>query len=90
MQSSTGAARRLVRREGGSLGRLALAREVRSRGFSVIDLRPPHTETGLTERPLHGIAPRLPVGLDSVDVARRIVDAIEAGEREIAAASFAS
>jgi cyclic-di-GMP-binding biofilm dispersal mediator protein len=56
----------------------------------VIDLRPPHTETGLTERPLHGIAPRLPVGLDSVDVARRIVDAIEAGEREIAAASFAS
>jgi NAD(P)-dependent dehydrogenase (short-subunit alcohol dehydrogenase family) len=75
---------------GVSAGFRALAREVRSRGISVIDLRPPHTETGLAERPLHGVAPRMPPGLDPADVARRIVDAIEAGEREVAAASFTS
>jgi NAD(P)-dependent dehydrogenase (short-subunit alcohol dehydrogenase family) len=73
---------------GVSAGFRALAREVRSQGISVIDIRPPHTETGLAVRPLHGVAPRLPVGLDPADVARRIVDAIEAGEREVAAASF--
>jgi NAD(P)-dependent dehydrogenase (short-subunit alcohol dehydrogenase family) len=73
---------------GVSAGFRALAREVRSRGISVIDLRPPHTETGLAERPLHGVAPRLPAGLEPAAVARRIVDAIEAGEREAAAASF--
>jgi len=73
---------------GVSAGFRALAREVRSRGISVIDLRPPHTETGLAERPLHGVAPRMPTGLDPEDVARRIADAIESGEREVAAASF--
>jgi short-subunit dehydrogenase len=73
---------------GVSAGFRALAREVRSRGITVIDLRPPHTETGLAERPMHGAAPRMPPGLDPADVARRIVDAIEAGEREVAAASF--
>jgi NAD(P)-dependent dehydrogenase (short-subunit alcohol dehydrogenase family) len=73
---------------GVSAGYRALAREVRSRGIAVIDIRPPHTETGLADRPLHGVAPRLPVGLDPADVARRIVDAIEAREREVVAASF--
>lgn len=36
-----------------SAGYRALAREVRPRKISVIDLRPPHTETGLPGRPLH-------------------------------------
>jgi NAD(P)-dependent dehydrogenase (short-subunit alcohol dehydrogenase family) len=75
---------------GVSAGFRALAREVRSRRITVIDLRPPHTETGLAERPLHGVAPRMPAGLEPAAVARSIVDAIEAGEREVAAASFTS
>jgi cyclic-di-GMP-binding biofilm dispersal mediator protein len=73
-----------------SAGYRALAREVRSRKLSVIDLRPPHTETGLAGRSLHGTAPRMPEGLDPAVVARRIVAAIEADEREVAAAGFAS
>jgi cyclic-di-GMP-binding biofilm dispersal mediator protein len=71
-----------------SAGYRALAREVRSRKISVIDLRPPHTETGLAGRPLHGTAPRMPEGLDPAVVARRIVEAIEADEREVPAAAF--
>jgi cyclic-di-GMP-binding biofilm dispersal mediator protein len=54
----------------------------------VIDVRPPHTETGLAGRPLHGTAPRLPEGLDPAAVARRIVEAIEAAEREVPSAAF--
>jgi len=66
----------------------ALARELRSLGVDAIDLRPPHTETGLADRPLAGTPPRLPVGLPPEPVARRIVDAIAAGEREVDSASF--
>jgi NAD(P)-dependent dehydrogenase (short-subunit alcohol dehydrogenase family) len=73
---------------GVSAGFRALAREVRPRGITVIDLRPPHTETGLAGRALHGVGPRLPAGLDPATVARRIVEAIEADEREATAASF--
>ena len=83
--------RRLLGREGGRLGRLPRARpRGAARKISVIDLRPPHTETGLAERPLHGTAPRMPAGLEPADVARRIVEAIENDEREVAAASFAA
>lgn len=66
----------------------ALARELRSRHIDVLDLRPPHTETGLAERPIAGIAPRLAIGLDPDRVAERIVRAIEAGEREVASGDF--
>lgn len=66
----------------------ALAREVRRRDLAVIDARPPHTETGLAGRPLHGRAPRLPTGLDPEVVAERLVRAIDAGERDLAAGAF--
>jgi cyclic-di-GMP-binding biofilm dispersal mediator protein len=66
----------------------ALVRELRRMKVSVIDARPPHTETGLADRPLAGTAPRLPRGLEPVDVARRIVAAIEAGESEVGSAQF--
>ena len=75
---------------GVSAGFRALAREVRSQEITVIDLRPPHTETGLAGRPLHGSAPRMSAGLDPSVVARRIVDAIQGAEREVAAAAFAA
>jgi cyclic-di-GMP-binding biofilm dispersal mediator protein len=66
----------------------ALRRELRRSGVTVIDVRPPHTETGLASRPLAGAAPRLPQGLAPEQVARRIVDAIAAGETEVPASGF--
>jgi short-subunit dehydrogenase len=66
----------------------ALTRELRAAGITVTDARPPHTETGLADRPISGIAPRLREGLRPEDVARRIVKAIIVGEREIPAEAF--
>jgi cyclic-di-GMP-binding biofilm dispersal mediator protein len=66
----------------------ALARELRAAGISVTDARPPHTETGLADRPISGTAPRLKEGLHPDVVASRIVAAIIAGEREIPAEAF--
>ena len=56
---------------------------------TVIDVRPPPTETGLADRPLAGTAPRLPRGLEPAAVARRIVQAIEDGESDVGSAAFA-
>jgi cyclic-di-GMP-binding biofilm dispersal mediator protein len=75
---------------GVSAGFRALAREVRSRGVSVIDARPPHTETGLAGRPLYGESPKLRTGLDPVVVAARLVLAIEQDERDVPASAFTS
>lgn len=66
----------------------AAARELRRVGIRVLDARPPHTETGLADRPLHGSAPRLPQGLSPEDVAARVVAAIEAGERDLPSTAF--
>lgn len=66
----------------------ALARELRRSGVDVIDLRPPHTETGLADRPLAGAAPRMPQGLDPDVVVRQVLDAIEAGRPELASTDF--
>jgi cyclic-di-GMP-binding biofilm dispersal mediator protein len=71
-----------------SAGFRALAREVRPRGISVIDARPPHTETGLAGRPLHGEPPKMRPGLDPGTVAERLVRAIEYDERDVPASSF--
>ena len=54
----------------------ALAREARRRKIRVIDARPPHTETGLASRPVEGVAPTMPTGLDPVAVAATICEAI--------------
>lgn len=70
-------------------GLSAIRREFRRQGVTVIDVRPPHTETGLADRPLAGKAPRLPAGLEPRDVAEAIVVAIEQGRDELAAADFA-
>lgn len=67
----------------------ALVKELRRSGVDVIDVRPPHTETGLVDRALAGAAPRLPQGLDPDVVAQRILDAIESGRRELASTDFA-
>lgn len=71
-----------------SHGLAAWRREVRRHGVTVLDARPPHTETGLATRPLAGTAPRMPTGLTPAHVAGCILDGIEAGDSEIASSSF--
>jgi NAD(P)-dependent dehydrogenase (short-subunit alcohol dehydrogenase family) len=68
---------------------MALTRELRRSGIQLVDARPPHTETGLAGRPLSGIAPSLPPGLDPDWVAARLVAAIEAGETVMPSDAFA-
>lgn len=67
----------------------AAARELRRRRIDVIDARPPHTETGLATRAIAGVAPKMPTGLTPDAVAARIVDAIQAGERDLPTEAFA-
>ena len=71
-----------------SAGFRALAREVQPRGLSVIDARPPHTETGLAGRALHGEPPQMRAGLDPSVVAAELVRAIEDDERDLPASAF--
>lgn len=60
-----------------------LRRELRTRKISVLEVRPPHTETGLANHPVFGAAPTLPTGLHPDDVAERIVAAIESGAQTV-------
>ena len=66
----------------------ALGREARRSGVRVIDARPPHTETGLATRAIAGTPPKFPTGLDPVQVARRIVQAIADGETDLPSGAF--
>ena len=66
----------------------ALTRELRRKGITVCDVRPPHTETGLADRPIAGEAPRLKEGLSPSTVAAAVVDAIAAGATEVPAVTF--
>lgn len=66
----------------------ALGLELRRSGVAVVDLRVPHTETGLVGRALAGAAPRLPQGLDPSTVAERVVAAIEEGAPVVPADAF--
>jgi cyclic-di-GMP-binding biofilm dispersal mediator protein len=68
----------------------AIRREFRRMKVAVIDVRPPHTETGLATRPLAGTAPTMPVGLDPSTVAERVVAAIEQGDAAVGSAEFSS
>ncbi|WP_330475711.1 SDR family NAD(P)-dependent oxidoreductase [Terrabacter sp. C0L_2] len=66
----------------------ALATELRRRRIRVLDVRPPHTETGLATRPVAGEAPRLPRGLDPEAVAERVVRALADDERDLPSTAF--
>ena len=66
----------------------ALAREARRTRIRVIDARPPHTETGLSERAIEGRAPAFPAGLDPAQVAITICDALEQGALDLPSDSF--
>lgn len=66
----------------------AAAGELRRAKVRVLDARPPHTETGLANRPVAGTAPSLPEGLAADDVAARIVKAVADGERDLPTSAF--
>lgn len=63
-------------------------RELRRRRIRLLDVRPPHTETGLADHPIAGAAPRLPTGLDPAHVARVICDALESGADDVPSTGF--
>ena len=67
----------------------ALAREARRRKVRVIDARPPHTETELSDHPIEGTAPRMGAGLPPRHVAERICDAIAEGTTDLPSTAFA-
>lgn len=54
----------------------AFRREARRVGVHVLDVRPPHMETGLAERPIAGTPPRLAVGRDPAAMADLVRTAI--------------
>jgi hypothetical protein len=66
----------------------AAGRELRRAGIRLLDARPPHTETGLAERPIAGRAPRLPPGLDPDTVAARVIAALLDDERDLPSTAF--
>jgi cyclic-di-GMP-binding biofilm dispersal mediator protein len=66
----------------------AASRELRRAGIRLVDVRPPHTETGLAERPLAGTAPRLNPGLDPDTVAARVIVALLDDERDLPSTAF--
>jgi len=61
----------------------ALARELRCNRVRVLDVRPPHSETGLAGRPLAGVAPKLGPGRDPRAVAGAILAALACDADEV-------
>lgn len=66
----------------------AAAREWRRLGIRVISARPGHTETGLADRAIAGVAPKFPPGKTATAVAQRVVDAIAGDEKELPSTAF--
>ncbi|WP_045824458.1 SDR family NAD(P)-dependent oxidoreductase [Williamsia herbipolensis] len=67
---------------------VAAAKEARRSKIRVVDVRPPHTETGLVDRAIAGDPPKMPEGLSPDTVADRVIAAITGGEREVASSDF--
>ncbi len=61
----------------------AVRREVRRSGIHVLDVRPPHMDTGLVDRAVAGDPPPLPAGHDIDDVVEHMLRGIEQGRREL-------
>lgn len=58
-----------------------LRREIRPR--SVLDIRPPHLDTGLEDRGLTGTPPKLPAPMPAGAVVDLVLQALETGAKEI-------
>lgn len=66
----------------------ATAKEARRTKIRVLDIRPPHTDTGLADRAIAGEAPTMPDGADPDAVADRIVEALAGDERDLPSSAF--
>ena len=66
------------------------AKELRAKKVAVLDIRAPHTETGLVNRALAGTAPKMPTGLEPQAVIDRVLLALRTGEKDLPADAFAS
>ncbi|HEX2810697.1 MAG TPA: SDR family NAD(P)-dependent oxidoreductase [Kineosporiaceae bacterium] len=66
----------------------AAARELRRARIRLLDVRPPHAETGLATRPIAGVTPTLAPGRQPGEVVARILRAIESDERDLASSAF--
>ncbi|MGY1711103.1 hypothetical protein ACI8AC_16510 [Geodermatophilus sp. SYSU D00758] len=51
--------------------------------MTVLDVRPPHVDTGLVGRALAGQPPRLPPGHDPDELAGAVLEALRQGSREV-------
>jgi short-subunit dehydrogenase len=60
-----------------------LRRELRPRSITVLDVKPPHIDTGLVDRALAGDPPRLPPGHDRAELVAAVLDGLRAGGREV-------
>ncbi len=67
---------------------VAAAREYRRAGIRIVDARPGHTGTALSEHPIAGSAPRFAAALDPELVAARIITAIVDGEKDLPSTAF--
>jgi len=66
----------------------AASREYRRQGIRLLDARPGHTGTRLSEHPLAGVAPAFGAGLDPDDVAARILRAVVDEEKDLPSTAF--
>lgn len=62
---------------------LGVLRREQRRAFRVLDVRPPHLDTGLDQRALAGDPPKLPEPVASDDVVTAILDALAGDESEL-------
>lgn len=67
---------------------VAASREYRRAGIRIVDARPGHTGTALSEHPIAGAAPRFGEALDPDVVAARIITAIVDGEKDLPSTAF--
>ena len=68
---------------------VAASREYRRAGIRLVDARPGHTATQLSQHPIAGTAPQFGAALDPDAVAARIVRAIVDGEKDLPSSAFA-
>jgi NAD(P)-dependent dehydrogenase (short-subunit alcohol dehydrogenase family) len=66
----------------------AAGRELRRGGVRLVDARPGHTSTELSQHPVSGSAPAFGAGLDPDAVAARIVRAIVDDEKDLPSSEF--
>jgi NADP-dependent 3-hydroxy acid dehydrogenase YdfG len=62
---------------------LGVVRRENRRAFRVLDVRPPHLDTGLSDHPLAGTAPKLPEPLPGSTVVTALLDALRGDATEI-------